>query len=78
MENLFAVIGSDAGGKPTISCIIAKNLVADKDLNAGTIVRELAREIKGGGGGQAFFATAGGKDVSGLDQAIKNAANYVS
>ena len=78
VENLFAVIGSDAGGKPTISCIIAENLVADKDLNAGTIVRELAREIKGGGGGQAFFATAGGKDVSGLDQAIKNAANYVS
>lgn len=76
-ENLFAVIGSDADGKPTVTCIISEELVKARDLNAGTIVRELAKEIKGGGGGQPFFATAGGKDPNGLDAAIKKAVSYV-
>jgi alanyl-tRNA synthetase len=50
--------------------MIAENLVKEKGLDAGNIVRELAKEIKGGGGGQPFFATAGGSDVSGLDKGV--------
>ncbi len=57
--------------------MIAENLVKEKSLNAGSIVRELAKEIKGGGGGQPFFATAGGSDVSGLDKALERAKEFV-
>lgn len=78
VDNLFAVIGSDAGGKATLSCIISDNLVEERDLNAGKIIRELAKAIQGGGGGQAFFATAGGKKPEGLDEALKNAINFLS
>jgi alanyl-tRNA synthetase len=46
--------------------MLSDNLVADKNLNASQLVRELAKEIKGGGGGQPFYATAGGKDTAGL------------
>ena len=49
------------------------NLVKEKNLNAGTIVRELAKEIQGGGGGQAFYATAGGANAQGLAKAIEMA-----
>jgi alanyl-tRNA synthetase len=73
VENLFAVLAADVDGSPQISVIIADNLVVDKGLNAGNLVREFAKAIKGGGGGQPFFATAGGKDLSGLDQVISEA-----
>lgn len=73
VEHLFAVLAADIDGSPQISVIIADNLVADKGLNAGNLVREFAKAIKGGGGGQPFFATAGGKDLSGLDQVISEA-----
>ncbi|OEK04842.1 alanine--tRNA ligase [Roseivirga misakiensis] len=68
VENLVAVLAADIDGKPQIAVIIADNLVKEKGLNAGQMVRELAKEIKGGGGGQPFFATAGGKDLFGLDK----------
>ncbi|MCG8319667.1 MAG: alanine--tRNA ligase [Cytophagales bacterium] len=71
VDNLFLVLAADIQNKPQIAVMIADNLVADKDLNAGNLVKELAREIKGGGGGQPFFATAGGKDVSGLDKVVE-------
>ena len=77
-ENLFAVFGSEAGGKATITCVISENLVKDKNLNASNIVRELAKDINGGGGGQAFFATAGGSDASGLDRALSKAEAYLN
>ncbi len=51
--------------------IIVNNLVASNGLHAGNIIKELAKEIKGGGGGQAFFATAGGNDVSGLGKVVE-------
>ena len=73
IENLFLVVGSDHNGKPSITVSISDELVESKGLNAGQIVRELGKEIQGGGGGQPFFATAGGKDVSGLDRALEKA-----
>jgi len=72
-DNIVAVIGSSQNGKAIISVYVSKDLVAKKDLNAGKIVREIAKEIQGGGGGQPFFATAGGKNPAGLDKAIEKA-----
>ena len=76
-ENLFLVLASKKGGKPVISCYISKALVAAKDLNAGVIVRDLGKHIQGGGGGQAFFATAGGKNPEGISAALAAAADLV-
>lgn len=77
VENAFIVIGSDADGKPTITVSISDELVNTKAMNAGQIVRELGKEIQGGGGGQSFFATAGGKDVNGLEKALEKAKSFV-
>ena len=76
-DNLFLVLASKKGGKPVISCYISKALAAAKDLNAGTIVRDLGKHIQGGGGGQAFFATAGGKNPEGIPAALAAAADLV-
>ncbi len=77
VEDLFMVLAADIGGKPQIAVAIADNVVKNKGLNAGNIVKDLAKEIQGGGGGQPFFATAGGKDVSGLDRVIEKAKNIL-
>ncbi|TWI98127.1 alanyl-tRNA synthetase [Mucilaginibacter frigoritolerans] len=77
VSDLFLVLAADIDGKPSLTVMIAENVVKDKNLNAGTIVRELAKEIKGGGGGQPFFATAGGSDVSGLEKALEKAKTFV-
>ena len=71
--NTFIVFGNVANGKPMLTVGISAELAKAKNLNAGNIVRELAKEIKGGGGGQATFATAGGTDISGLDSALTKA-----
>ncbi|MCF0060324.1 alanine--tRNA ligase [Dyadobacter chenwenxiniae] len=73
IENLIAVFGTEIAGKPQLSVFIAENIVQETGLNAGKIVKDLAKEIRGGGGGQPFFATAGGSDVSGLDAALDKA-----
>jgi len=78
VPNLFLVLAANIDGKPSLTVMIAENLVKEKGLNAGTIVRELAKEIKGGGGGQPFFATAGGSDVSGLGKALEKAKTFVA
>jgi alanyl-tRNA synthetase len=70
VDNFFGVIGGNEGDKCTISIIAADSLIADKGINAGNIVREVSKHIQGGGGGQAFFATAGGKNPNGLKDAI--------
>jgi len=57
---------------------ISKNLIEEKQLHAGNMIRELAKEIKGGGGGQAFFATAGGSDSSGLENAVDKAIEMIN
>ena len=77
LSNFFIVLTSNNNKKPLISIMIDEQLVESKDWNAGKIVRELAKEIKGGGGGQAFFATAGGSDLSGIDNVISKAKEMV-
>ena len=77
IDDLFLVIGADVNGKPNLTVMISDNIVADKGLNAGQIVREAGKEIKGGGGGQPFYATAGGKDVNGLQAAIEKALSFL-
>lgn len=75
--NLFLVLATDTNGKPGLTVFLSDNLVSERGLNAGTIVRELAKEIKGGGGGQPFFATAGGKDASGIARALEKARSFI-
>jgi alanyl-tRNA synthetase len=69
--DLYCVLGAEIGGKPQLAVMIADNVMAAHNLNAGQIIREMAKEIKGGGGGQPFFATAGGNDASGLAKAVE-------
>ncbi|MBK7938950.1 MAG: alanine--tRNA ligase [Lewinellaceae bacterium] len=77
--NCVIAFGSVTSDKPLLTVKISDNLVKDKGLNAGTIVRELAgKHLKGGGGGQAFFATAGGSEVSGLEEAVKAVRQYLN
>jgi alanyl-tRNA synthetase len=69
-NNFAAVLGGIEDDKCNLTLIISENLVAEKGLDAGKIIRTLSTHIQGGGGGQAFFATAGGKNANGLDKAI--------
>lgn len=77
VPDLFALIGYVQAGKPGISLIISESLANGMGLNAGQIIRELAKEIRGGGGGQPHFATAGGSNPEGLAAAIDKAASYI-
>jgi len=77
VSDLFLVLAADINGKPNITVMIAENLVKDKGLHAGNIVKELAKEVKGGGGGQPFYATAGGSDVSGIPNALEKARTFL-
>ncbi|SFC83392.1 alanine--tRNA ligase [Spirosoma endophyticum] len=70
VDNLAVVLGADINGKPQLAVMLPDSLIQGKNLNAGQVVKELAKNIKGGGGGQPFFATAGGTDSSGLDAAL--------
>ena len=77
IENLFFFAGSAINGKALLTTYISKNLVEEKGFDAGKIVRELGKLIQGGGGGQKFFATAGGKNPAGLIEAISKAKDYI-
>ena len=77
-DNLYLVLGAANGDKATITVVVSESLAESKGLHAGNMVRELAQEIKGGGGGQAFFATAGGKDPSGIPNALEKAKTYLT
>ncbi len=77
IENLFLVLGSTSDGKAMLTIMVDEKLIESHKLNASNIVREAAKEIQGGGGGQPFYATAGGKNPSGLDGAIKKAVSLL-
>ncbi len=78
VENLFLIFGSENEGKALLACYISKELVEDKKFDAGKIVRELGKYIQGGGGGQPFFATAGGKNPDGINEALEKAKEYLN
>ena len=69
--HLLCVIGSTAGNKPLLSVMLSDDMVKEHNLNAGTMVREAAKLIKGGGGGQPHYASAGGKDIEGINMAVE-------
>ncbi|MFU1857099.1 alanine--tRNA ligase [Sphingobacterium sp. NGMCC 1.201703] len=77
VNNLFLVIGAEFDGKPSLTVVISDDLAKEKGLNASNIVRDLAKDIQGGGGGQPFFATAGGKNSAGLKMAIERAKEFL-
>ncbi|MGM9713653.1 MAG: alanine--tRNA ligase [Prevotella sp.] len=70
-DNMLCVIGSVENGKPMLTVMISEDVVSDHGLHAGNLVREAARHIQGGGGGQPHFATAGGKNPDGLNSAVE-------
>ncbi|RXP44552.1 alanine--tRNA ligase [Lutibacter sp. HS1-25] len=78
VENLFLLIATESEDKAFLTCYISKNLVEEKNLNAGLVVRELGKLINGGGGGQPFFATAGGKNPEGIAEALTKGKNYIA
>ena len=78
LSNAVIVFGAEINGKPQLMVAIDKALTGGENgLHAGNIIRELAKEIRGGGGGQPFFATAGGSDLSGLDRALLKAKEMI-
>lgn len=78
IADIFMVLAATVDDKPMIAVTIDDELAKQRNLDAGVIVRELAKEIKGGGGGQPFFATAGGKDIAGLDAVVMKARAYIA
>ena len=70
VNDFVGIIGGKSGGKCTLSIIASDNIVKDKGLHAGNIIREVSKHIQGGGGGQPFFAKAGGKNPDGLSAAM--------
>ncbi|MCL7987703.1 alanine--tRNA ligase [Sphingobacterium sp. lm-10] len=77
VPNLFLVLATVIDDKPFLLVMIAEDLAKSKGWNAGGIIRELAKEVQGGGGGQPFFATAGGKDVTGIERSLQRAREFV-
>jgi alanyl-tRNA synthetase len=78
IPNLYLILGVEIEGKPLLTVMIADELVQSRGLDASKIVREAGKEIRGGGGGQPFYATAGGKDSSGLQAAIDKAKSFIT
>lgn len=76
-DNLFLVLGTELDNKPFITVVISEQLAKQKNWHAGNITKELAKEIKGGGGGQAYYATAGGSDISGLNHVFEKAKKFI-
>jgi alanyl-tRNA synthetase len=76
-DDLLLILAADVDGKPQVTVMIGEKLEATKKYHAGNMVKELAKEIDGGGGGQSFFATAGGKKLDGLTSVLEKARNLV-
>ncbi len=75
--SLFCLLVAEIEAQASLALAISKDLVDAKSLSAGNIVRELAKEVQGGGGGQAFLATAGGQKPPGLSKVLELAQNYL-
>jgi alanyl-tRNA synthetase len=75
--NAFVFLASIEDNTPNIHCYIAKELVSEKGLNAGTVIRDLGKFIDGNGGGQPFFASGKGKNVNGIAAVLENAVNFI-
>lgn len=73
VKNLYCALGANINGKAHLVIILSDNLVKDKKLNASEIIRNISREIQGGGGGQPFLATAGGRNPDGIEKALNQA-----
>lgn len=71
VSNFAGIFGGVEGDKCSLTIILAENLIQEKGLDAGKLIRELSKHIQGGGGGQPFFATAGGKHPAGIPQALE-------
>ena len=78
IEKLFMIIVSKTDEKVFISCFVSKDLVEEKGLNASNIVKELSPMIDGNGGGQPFFATAGGKKIDGIESVLSESEKIIS
>ena len=77
IDSLFLLVATESNGKAFLTCFISKNLVAEKQLNAGHVVRDLGKLIQGGGGGQPFYATAGGSNPHGIKEALIKGKEYI-
>ena len=77
LQDSVILLGAEIEGKAHLSLIISENLVKEKKLDASQLIRELARDIQGGGGGQPFYATAGGKNAAGIPLALERVKNYL-
>ena len=75
--DLLMVLAADIGGKPQVAVMVGEDLARTNRFHAGNMVKELARSIDGGGGGQPFFATAGGKNIDGLGAALEKARELI-
>jgi alanyl-tRNA synthetase len=75
IDNLFLVLGAEISEKPLLTIMISDSLVESKKANASAIIREAAKEIQGGGGGQPYYATAGGKNLQGIEAALNKAVS---
>ena len=78
IDDLFCVLAWNIDDKPGLAVMVGDSLMQDSSWDASAIVRDLAKEIQGGGGGQKFFATAGGKDASGIQKALDKAQILLS
>jgi alanyl-tRNA synthetase len=77
-DDLLMILAADVDNKPQVAVMIGEKLAATNRFHAGNMVKELAKEIDGGGGGQPFFATAGGKKLEGLDTVLDKAKALIS